>query len=301
MLKRIWIYLNETFKLPSRLLIAAVVYTGISAMFQALRGKPLSFTGQSVWTVAALVLILLYYRLSDEFKDRKTDEQFFGDRPLPSGRVLESDLKILTRVTVGLLLFIGVAQQTAVGAFSFMFGWAFLMRHWFFLEKYIAENRLLAFVTHAPISFAMNFYVVSVQAELLDCSPWHLDTLYPLLYFALPGFYWEIARKTFAPKEERAGYQTYSSMLGFRGAAASGLVLLLLEQILIVMLAARLDLSLPFLVGATLAFSAMAAINIAFMRSPTRFAPLLRNGSEYYTAVITAAVTAELLFAQGAF
>ena len=55
-----------------------------------------------VWSYFAVPLML---RLMDELKDADIDRELFPDRPLPSGRVLESDIKrSLAAVAAALIL-----------------------------------------------------------------------------------------------------------------------------------------------------------------------------------------------------
>src|SRR4249920_1442559 len=128
MLKRWLIYLNEVFLPGSRTLVSLVLAVGIQCLYQAMTGKaPLVLTWDTAGAVATLVLILLYYRIQDEFKDAATDRKFFPNRAVPSGRVHFSDLKALMWTTFALLFIINFAWGLVIVPFLVLFGFALLM------------------------------------------------------------------------------------------------------------------------------------------------------------------------------
>lgn len=181
--------------------------------------------------------LLLYYRISDEFKDIKTDEKFFPDRPIPSGRLFLSDLKVLL-VTVSILgISLNLLWRFAMIEFALAFLFTFAMGKWFFMEKVISSNRLLAFFTHAPVGFFLYWYS---ELYLLNAYGlvWSLpEKLSVIAFIVLPGLSWEILRKTYLPQDEMPGYQIYSTMLGFKGSlsfAALWVVLTLLNNLILV-------------------------------------------------------------------
>jgi hypothetical protein len=171
--------------------------------------------------------LLLYYRISDEFKDLETDKKYFPDRPIPSGRVLLSDLRVLLwGLSIGSLL-LNVLFPVALKEFLAAWLFTLLMGKWFFLEKWISSNRLLAFITHAPVGFFLYWYVIRWFRP--DVETFHALVL--IGYIVLPGFTWEILRKTFLPQDEMPGYQTYSAMLGYKKSLCLATFFILLTAI----------------------------------------------------------------------
>lgn len=211
MISRIWIYLWETFKLPSRLILT--ITNVLVVQLFVVRSFDLY-----IFSIAGTMLFfsLLYYRISDEFKDEKTDKVFFPKRPLPSGRVLKSDLKIL-RILSGFIMFSVAVLQTEARVFAILLILdCILMQFYFFMPTLMEKNRLIAFATHAPYAFVVNLYLIALHAEFAGVNLVSIENVALLFTLSLPGFHWEVIRKTFV--RERPGYQTYSSLLGYQGA-----------------------------------------------------------------------------------
>ncbi len=304
MVGRWWIYLREAFRPGSRLLFALMLYVGIQLAYQALRGRaPLALTLDIVPGAITIWLILLYYRLSDEFKDAETDRLYFPERPVPSGRVRLDDLRILLWLDAAVLIALNAIWGRAALAFAALLGFAFLMRHWFFLEGTISRNRLLAFATHAPVSLFANFFVLSVYAnrfgEPLFARGAAFDTVFVAIWFALPAYAWEIARKTRAPGEEQPGYQTYSAMLGPRASALIALAFIAGHVAGFVAVAGRLDWS-PALLAVVGAAAAAAFVVLGrFVARPATGGSPLRPVTELYTLAISVAPIGDLALRRG--
>src|SRR4029453_5562647 len=138
MLRRWLLYLNEVFLPVSRTLVSLILVVGIQWLYQAMLGRaPLLLTWDVVPAVLTLVLILLYYRVQDEFKDAETDRKFFPHRPVPSGRVSVHDLTVLMWTTFVVLIVMNVAWGLVIVPFAVLFVFALFMHKWFFLERYL--------------------------------------------------------------------------------------------------------------------------------------------------------------------
>lgn len=225
MVDRWSIYLWETFQPLSRLL-ASLFITLLS--FAIIKQRyfidlnPLPF----IAVFLTYFLMILYYRLSDEFKDYETDLKYFPDRPVPSGRVSLRDLAILRWITVALTFALQAFMPHAFREFLAFMIFSWLMSVWFFLPKLISTNRLLAFATHMPVGFIGSYYAFrSLYPEMEYNDPY---LLLGIVTINIPALIWEILRKTRTPSFEQAGYQTYSQMLGFKGALFVGALLLIL-------------------------------------------------------------------------
>lgn len=188
--------------------------------------------------------LLLYYRISDEFKDFKTDQKFFPDRPLPSGRLFLSDLRILLYAVSLLGMILNLIYPFAIIEFLLAFLFTVLMGKWFFLEKSISSNRLLAFFTHAPVGIFLYWYAEDYILNSYQLT-WSIPEKLSLIGFiVLPGLTWEVLRKTYLPKDEMPGYQIYSTMLGFKGAlcfASFWVLLTIFNNFLLISLFGFLD------------------------------------------------------------
>lgn len=214
-LKRMYIYLLETFKFPSRLLLS--ILTAYVIMLNTIDFFDLKGI---IITSFTLFCSLLFYRVSDEFKDEETDKKYFPERPFPSGRVKRSDLIFLLYFTILAMLFSNLFALSSFGYCIGLITFCLLMGKWFFLEKYIADNRLMAFLTHSPVSIVMHLYVTAVFCLNNSTPLFTQQNILLILLLSIPGFNWEVFRKTFT--EERKGYQTYSSLLGYRNSLALG-------------------------------------------------------------------------------
>jgi 4-hydroxybenzoate polyprenyltransferase len=250
-IQRIKAYSQEQLEPFSRLFLSLVVNFFIYLLIKqdhAIAGFTWDFLVPSFGTF----FLLIYYRISDEFKDIKTDEKFFPDRPIPSGRLFLSDLKIML-ISVSLMsIVLNILFPKALWEFAMAFIFTVAMGKWFFMEKLISSNRLIAFFTHAPVGFFLYWYSVIYLLKINEV-PWSLpEKLSVIAFIVLPGFSWEILRKTYLPLDEMSGYQIYSTMLGFRGSLLFGslwVVLTLLNNILLVSLFGALEgLTLPLLI-----------------------------------------------------
>lgn len=214
--ERILIYSKEQLEPVQRLLLS-----GLVSLFVALLVK-LDFEKETMdWKILiptfSSFLLLLYYRISDEFKDYQTDLKFFPDRPIPSGRLFLSDLRILLAIVSLLGAILNLVYQQALYEYIAAFLFTVAMGKWFFMEKWISKNRMLAFITHAPVGIFLYWYVITFILNDHAIS-WSLpEKLSVIGYIVLPGLSWEILRKTYLPQDEMPGYQIYSTMLGFKG------------------------------------------------------------------------------------
>ncbi len=296
MFARWLIYLNEVFLPGSRTLVSLVLVVGIQCLYQAMLGRaPLTLTWDTVPAVFTLVLILLYYRVQDEFKDAETDRKFFPNRPVPSGRVGFNDLKWLMWTTFVLLFAINLVWSLVIVEFFVLFVFALLMHRWFFLESYLSSNRLLAFATHAPISLIGNYFVVAVYANRFDAPLFTRASLAVAVWFALPSLAWEIARKTRAPSEEVPGYQTYSAMIGSAAAAMLSTAFVVVQCGLTLVLPVSRAYELVMVV-LTLAYGVWF---VRFASRPAVGSRSLRPVAEVYGLVTTLGLIADLAIARG--
>lgn len=221
--RRMRVYLREMFPVGARLLMAVMLYASFARVLALVQGWPTAptLTGLLVgsWSVFATMLIL---RLMDELKDTDVDRRLFPSRPLPSGRVRESDIRVALAIVGALFLAAhvgaGLALWTALG----VLGYAVLMFRWFFVPELMRSRLLLTLATHNPVIPVLLLHCAAVAAAARGRGLRDLDlgTVLPLVvvYWA-PVFAWEIARKIRAPRDEDA-YVTYSRLLGPGGAVA---------------------------------------------------------------------------------
>jgi 4-hydroxybenzoate polyprenyltransferase len=224
--------------------------------------------------------------------------RLFRNRPLPSGLVLESDLRIALPVVTALFLAVNVPMPAAFPFAVALLCYALLMFVWFFLPDLLRPNLLLTLATHNPVVGLMFVYLAAVAADEQGVAFQDLDdgvlAATVLQYWAM-GFAWEISRKIRQPQEEDA-YVTYSRLLGRRGALAVALG----AQTVAAGIAAGMWLVRgasplwPALVAA--AWAGSAANTIRHLRSSGARSGSLKEWSERFMLAVAAAAVLEWLF-----
>jgi len=215
--KRMSIYLAEMFPTPLRFLSSFLLYISFVMVLERIHGvKVTIYSSYTLVGTLSIFFLMLILRLMDELKDREIDLELFSGRPLPSGRVLESDIR-LGLVVVGALYLaanILVAQVFLVALC--VLGYALLMFKYFFIPRILRRYLLLNLLTHNPIVPILLFYVlilfsVAHGLSLRDLN-WSFSFLLISMYWAM-FFAWEVARKIRSQEEESA-YVTYSQIFG---------------------------------------------------------------------------------------
>jgi len=218
---RMTVYLAEMYPVPSRLLLALLLYVSLAGLLREVHGV---FTSHSLlptligtWSFFAVGLAV---RLMDELKDRVLDRHLFPDRPLPSGRVLESDITLSLAAVIVLYLAANFWMGTAIWMALAVLGYALLMYRHFFMRRILDKSPALTLATHQPLFPLLLFYAVALVAVEHGWSvrtlDWSAIILAVFMYWAM-FFAVEIARKIRAPGEETP-YLTYSKMWGPRAA-----------------------------------------------------------------------------------
>lgn len=231
--------------------------------------------------------MLLIVRLMDELKDKEIDRVLFGDRPLPSGRVRESDIVISL---VGAIALYVVANLWSGAAFSvalFVLGYALLMFRHFFLPELHHRSLLLTVATHSPlfpILITYGFSVFAVQHGLdIVGREWGLIATFAAMIWST-ALGWEVARKIRIRAREN-NYTTYSRLFGRRGA----IVVCAAFQATALGIGAYLDtrFSLPWTYMAVLGagFCVVASSNLWFLVAPEKGVRVLRPAAEIYIFV----------------
>ena len=224
MLKRIAIYLNEMFPITS---FVGTILTALAIQLTYLRlfSLPVQFHYQMLFSGIVITSVTLLIRIMDEFKDFEDDKINFPLRPLPSGKVLTSDLKVLAAICVSLILILSLTSLPLFGFSLATLGFTVLMLKWFFIEDKMRKSLPLAFVTHHPIVIFNIIYLLMGMIQTFSDLNW--SKAYLILPIALMFTNWEVARKIRMPEQETA-YTTYSKIWGPRTAATVSLLLQLI-------------------------------------------------------------------------
>jgi len=284
-LKRMRIYLAEMYPPLSRIVSAALLYLSFVGLLGRIHEVQLSlfsgFTLLGIWNIFAIFLIL---RLMDELKDKETDLELFRERPLPSGRVLESDI----RFSLAVMFVSYLAANIWIGKMFWMaaalLGYSVLMFKYFFIPKILRRHLLLNLATHNPIIPLTLIYVVvlfSIEHGLrLEGINWSFSLLLVAMYWAM-GFAWEIARKIRSREEENA-YVTYSQILGRLGAVALAAVAQTATFLIGLYFFHSLSLSWPFVAILAAGYTVTVGAHARFVFNPNRITSKLKPSAEWF-------------------
>lgn len=216
---RWWTYLSEMFPLLSRAVVAAILFFEIHFLLLLNYGiNDFSLGVQEAvgtWTVFAFLLML---RIADDLKDQAIDGALFAHRPLPSGRVKVTDLRILLWTVVALTTVLNVLFMNNLPFFAVLYGYGAAMSVWFFARAKIQPNLFIALITHNPVMMILNIYIISFGVLKYDLDPFTPTTFLLAWTMYFPSLIWEVARKIRSPKNETS-YVTYSKLWGHRTAA----------------------------------------------------------------------------------
>ena len=172
--------------------------------------------------LAALVLLLVFFhlRLFDERKDLEHDRQHNPERPLPRGLIGERELRRAwyAAITAELVLAAFLGVPALVGA-ACVIGYSVVMLEEFWVRAWLRPKLYTYAVSHTLVTPLMSLFVMAAETGRM---PW--DPPPASVPFALAGWglflVFEVARKTYAPDQERPGVATYTSLHGTAGATA---------------------------------------------------------------------------------
>ena len=221
--RRIRCYLGEMYPLQLRVPLAvligatAVLFTvGLHGWSPAGAAAPISVVS------AAAFLLLLLLRLMDELKDVDIDLALFRDRPLPSGRVRESDIRWSMAAVTSAYVAVHCLYPASLLTALPLLGYTYLMYRYFFAPALLRDNLFLNLATHNPVIPLIFLHLVVLtaiaQGAELSTLHWFAIARGVLMLWSVM-FAWEIARKIRCAEEENA-YVTYSQLLGRAGASA---------------------------------------------------------------------------------
>ena len=168
-LERMHVYIAEMFPLWRHLGMAAATYLATAAFARAVHGVDTSVWSAylllGVWSYLAVPLML---RLMDELKDKDIDEALFAERPLPSGRVKESDIRTSLVGVITIYLGANAVHVLTLGAASVIIVYALLMFRRFFAERAHRASLPLTLATHNPIvplSLCYGFFLFAAEHD----------------------------------------------------------------------------------------------------------------------------------------
>lgn len=289
---RIWIYLNEMYPVPKRIVSAVLMYFSFTVLLRQNYGVRAPYL--SIYSIIGIVGVfsfLLILRLMDELKDRQVDLELFNHRPLPSGRVRESDIRFSLAAAIVLFVAINALSEKAFWIALVVLGYAFLMYKFFYMPDILRKRLVLNLVTHNPIVALLFLYLVVLFAQehhlSIRAMNWNANVSLIVMYWSM-SFAWEIARKIRSDIEENA-YVTYSQLFGKRGAVAIAAAAQTLTFIIAVFFACLQSFSLLYVAVCVAGYLAVLLGHLRFILNPNPRTSQLRPWAERYMLSIALA------------
>ena len=214
---RLWEYQAERFPVFKH--GALIVAFGASAVCLS---AMLRDGGPSLVAILVAVLVLFGWffqlRVADEHKDNDEDTKFRPERPVPRGLVTLAELRtVAIGVAVAQVALTAWLDWRLLGPLLLVWVWMAVMTKEFFVPTWLKKRPLVYMISHMAIMPLIDLY-----ATACDWLP-HGDgghqgfglTLGAFLLLSLVnGSAIEIARKCWAPDQEREGVETYSKLWG---------------------------------------------------------------------------------------
>ena len=220
MLKRLNIYFKEMYPIIPRLCLGFIVALEIYFIVLLNQGVTAFNIGiQEIVLGFTVFSFLGWLRIADDFKDYEHDCRLFPHRPLPSGRVTKTDLKICVSVLIAFTVILNFVFMPKLH-FLFcviLYTYGSLMAVWFFQKHKIQTSLPKALLTHNPVQMIMNIYIISFVIMKYKLEIFTLHNIMAVFTLYFPALIWEVSRKIRAPKDETE-YTTYSKLFGYKKA-----------------------------------------------------------------------------------
>lgn len=218
-------YLRERFPVVNMALFAILFGTVFTVAGRA-GGRPVALGWGEIMGVAATISFFFRLRVFDEIKDFASDAVLHPGRVLQSGRVTLGPLRALAWAGAALELGWSVWRgRPAVLGWAVLLGYSLLMRYEFGAPAWLRARLLLYAGTHLlimPLAIGWLWLAYAPLAQFGAAGGGLLALL-----SLLGGFAFELARKIRTPAAERAGVDSYSRALGYGGAVAAVVAVLL--------------------------------------------------------------------------
>jgi 4-hydroxybenzoate polyprenyltransferase len=274
------------FPLQIHIPFVAITYFTLFFSIQAIQGfNTLKLTWASLVGFLTLFGVTLLMRILDEFKDVETDRRLFPHRPLLRGAVKYSDIRILGILVFSMLIFSNLwIGGWVLVFFLIMIFYEWLTYKWFFNEKKMRDNLMLALVSHQPLVFFTNIYVIITAMESLEINAPVYQYLLVILAFFLPIFSWETCRKIRAVGKETE-YVTYSKLFGPRKASLLPLVGMILFLLAIGYIASILQFHFFFYLLLCLVAISLIIAFVRFINKPIPSRMIIKPITELSTSI----------------
>ena len=217
-IKRLNIYFKEMYPIIPRLFLGFLVFSEIYFIVLLNHGRN-EFTYGISEIIGSFTVFsfLCWLRIADDFKDYELDCRLFAYRPLPSGRVTKTDLKVFVTILIAFTLIINAIFMNNFIFCLILYTYGSLMAVWFFQKHKIQKSLPMALVTHNPVQMILNTYIISFVIIKYHLTVFNLYNFLAVFTLYFPALIWEVSRKIRAPKDETE-YVTYSKLFGYKKA-----------------------------------------------------------------------------------
>jgi len=212
---RLWQYQEERFPLVRHGPLIAAFGASAVCLSALLRGGTPDLVAM---LVAVLVLFGFFFqlRVADEHKDHEEDTKYRPERPVPRGLVTLGELRtvaiVIGVVQLAITAFLGWAL---VGDLFLVWAWMAVMTKEFFAPRWLKKQPVIYMVSHMMVMPLIDLYATAcdwVPAGIGGHQGFALTLGGFLLLSLVNGTAIEIARKSWAPEQEREGVETYSKL-----------------------------------------------------------------------------------------
>lgn len=227
---RLWEYQAERFPVFKHGALIAAFGASAVCLSALLRGAAPSWLAVAV-AVTVLFGFFFQLRVADEHKDNADDTKYRPERPVPRGLVRLAELRSVAVavgvVQVGLTAFLDARLIVLLLA---VWGWMAIMTKEFFVPEWLKKRPLIYMVSHMAIMPLIDLYATAcdwLPNDFAMHEGFGLTLGAFLLLSLVNGSAIEIARKCWAPEQEREGVETYSKLWkpGPAGVAVMAIVL----------------------------------------------------------------------------
>lgn len=222
---RLWQYQAERFPVFKHGLLIAAFGASAVCLSALLDG------GAPKWEAILVAILVLFgffaqLRIADEHKDNAEDTKFRPERPVPRGLVTLKELRLVAIVIavaqLGLTAWLSIPL---IGLLLLVWAWMALMGREFFAHKFLRARPILYMISHMLVMPLIDLYATACDWMPAGAKPEGLFAVALAAFLALSltnGVTLEIARKSWAPDQEREGVDTYSKL--WRPGRAGGAV-----------------------------------------------------------------------------
>jgi len=289
-------FAKERFPLAEHGFMLGLFTLGNAAVAWSHYGQiPVGGWGDYCWLFLIVFMFFFRLRCFDEIKDYQVDLQHNPERPLARGLLTLAQTKgMIFALVIAELVLVLIFFQSDLWLYLIALVYSFLMFFEFFVGRLIRPHLTFYALTHTFVSSLVGLFIVFAasgpegqQVQQVQEGLW----VFALANWALFNLF-EFARKTYAPHEERAGVDTYSSLFGAAGAS-----MLSLAQVGcgLLVLAFMADHLLAFQWAQYVLALMPLLFGVSYAYRPTKFAKMFRTAVSAYLILFYALISVQAL------